>query len=282
MTSTFEGEVDRIVGRTLSFYGLTYDGTFVGEDDGGSGLAICYFRGANCKLQIYTWEREGETGCMIAPAGAPNVFGPSDDSGRWQFLTDVDQDADDLVRGVPTDAGSYAVPLTKLRKLLVASYDRACTALTATHSGEPAAANDVVRVPVTGADAIYRGERYRVAFSGQDWVALRADPDTELPDAFKRGESGRREVHTYETWAKVPRSSIETIIRMVAKGTIAGHTVSLRAQLSDGRVLVEFVGPPAVAKELGLEGDQYMGWTGLFAPGDFDDITVEETTSPTA
>ncbi|BBY26402.1 hypothetical protein [Mycolicibacterium sediminis] len=277
MTSTFEGEVDRIVGRTLSTYGLRFDGTFVGLDADGAGLAICYFRSANCKLQIYTSEREGETGCMIAPADAPNVFGPTDDSGWWKFLTDVNQDADDPFRGVPTEAGSYGVPLTRLRAHLVASYDDACTALVVTHSGEPTAADDVVRVPVTGADAIYRGKRYRVAFSGSDWVALRADPDTELPDAFERGESGRREIHTRQTWAKVPRSAIETIITMTVEGTIAGHTVSLRSQGSDGRVLVEFIGPPAVAEELGLEGDQYMGWTGLFAPGDFDEITVEET-----
>jgi hypothetical protein len=39
---------------------------------------------------------------------------------------------------------------------------------------------------------------------------------------------------------------------------------------------VEF-GPPAVARELGLDGDQYMGWPGLFAPKELKDIRVEET-----
>jgi hypothetical protein len=47
--------------------------------------------------------------------------------------------------------------------------------------------------------------------------------------------------------------------------------------LPDGRINVEFVGPPAVARELGLDGDQYMGWTGLFNPEEFEDIRVEET-----
>jgi hypothetical protein len=47
--------------------------------------------------------------------------------------------------------------------------------------------------------------------------------------------------------------------------------------LPDGRVLVGFVGPPAVAKELGLEGDQYMGWTGLIDPAELKDVHVEET-----
>lgn len=47
--------------------------------------------------------------------------------------------------------------------------------------------------------------------------------------------------------------------------------------LSDGRVLVEFVGPPDVARKLGLDGDPYTGWTGLVAPDALDDIRVEET-----
>jgi hypothetical protein len=48
-------------------------------------------------------------------------------------------------------------------------------------------------------------------------------------------------------------------------------------RLPDGRINVEFVGHPAPARELGLYGDQYMGWTGLFSPEGFDDIHVEET-----
>jgi hypothetical protein len=59
--------------------------------------------------------------------------------------------------------------------------------------------------------------------------------------------------------------------------TLAGHTVSLRQQLPDGRIVVEFVGPPAVARKIGLHGDQYMGWTGLVDPEDLKDIHVEET-----
>jgi hypothetical protein len=62
----------------------------------------------------------------------------------------------------------------------------------------------------------------------------------------------------------------------VRHGTIGGHTVSLQRRLPDGRIGVEF-GPPAVARELGLDGDQYMGWTGLFAPEELKDIRVEET-----
>jgi hypothetical protein len=132
------------------------------------------------------------------------------------------------------------------------------------------------KVPVTGAVAEYRGKRFQIVFSGDDWVALRADPGADVPDGFESGESSVG-LGRYEPWVKVPRSALDGVIHVRVSGTIAGHTVSLRRQLPDGRIGVEFVGPPSVAKELGLDGDQYMGWTGLFSPEELQDIRVEET-----
>jgi hypothetical protein len=131
-------------------------------------------------------------------------------------------------------------------------------------------------IPVTGAVAEYRGKRFHISFGGDDWVALHADAKTDIPDAFARGESPNGPGH-YEPWAKVPMSALSAVIDVRVSGTIAGHTASPQWRLPDGRIGVEFVGPPAVARELGLYGDQYKGWTGLFAPEDFDDIHVEET-----
>lgn len=134
----------------------------------------------------------------------------------------------------------------------------------------------MVDVPVTGAWAIYRGERCRILFGGDDWVAVSADANADIPDAFARGESPAGQGH-YDPWAKVPRTALDGIIDVVVTGVIGGQTVSLLWGLPDGRIGVEFVGPPAVAKELGLDGDQYMGWTGLFDPSEFENIHVEET-----
>jgi hypothetical protein len=131
-------------------------------------------------------------------------------------------------------------------------------------------------IPMTGAVAEYRGKRFRILFGGSDWVALRADAESDIPDAFARGESPNGPGH-YEPWAKVPMSVLDGIVKVVVSGNLAGHTVSMRRRLPDGRIGVEFVGPPAVARELGLKGDQYVGWTGLFAPEDFKDIRIEET-----
>lgn len=131
-------------------------------------------------------------------------------------------------------------------------------------------------VPVAGAIAEYPGMRFRILFSGNDWVALRAEAGDEVPDAFARGESLTSPGHS-EPWVKVPMSAIDGVVDVIVSGTIAGQSVSLRLQLPDGRIGVEFGGPPAVAKELGLDGDQYMGWTGPFAPEELKDIHVEET-----
>lgn len=131
-------------------------------------------------------------------------------------------------------------------------------------------------LPISGAYAEYRGKQFRVRFSGDDWVALSVDPEMDIPDAFERGESRAGTLY-YETWAKVPDSVLDGIVVMNVTGTLSGHRVTLLRRLSDGRISVEFIGPPAAAKEIGLTGDQYMGWTGIFDPEDFQDIRVEET-----
>ncbi len=134
----------------------------------------------------------------------------------------------------------------------------------------------MTEIPVTGAVAEYRGQRYRILFSGTDWVALNVGPDVELPDAFARGEAPA-EPGQYDPWAKVPRSALDGVIQVSVSATLAGHTVYLRRRLRDGRIGVEFVGPPHIAREMGLEGDQHTGWNGLVDPGDLHDIQVEET-----
>jgi hypothetical protein len=130
-------------------------------------------------------------------------------------------------------------------------------------------------VPVTGAVAEYRGHRYTVAFSGDEWVALRANA-ADIADGFESGESsvGQRQ---HSPWVKVPRSALDGLIHVRVQGKLNGHTVSLQGRLPGGRIEVEFVGPPHVARELGLRGDQYMGWTGVVAADDLTDIEVEET-----
>jgi hypothetical protein len=134
----------------------------------------------------------------------------------------------------------------------------------------------MVEVPVTGALAEYHGRRFPIVFSGDDWVALRAERGVGIPDGFAFGESSVG-LGQNKPWVKVPRSVLDGVVHLRVSGTLAGHTVSLRRQLPDGRIVVEFVGPPAAAREMGLEGDQYMGWTGVVDSEELKDIRVEET-----
>lgn len=271
MTSDFVGEVDDIVAPTLRGFGLTPDGIFDGFDNGGRRLAICFFRGSDCKLQIYSWEREGETNCMIAPAYAANEFGPLSKSKRWQFLTKFvarpDLPLDELARAARVDFESHALPLQWVKARIEACYPEARDGVLAMRSRQPGMMNSTTDMPVTGADGIYRGQRYRMLFGNNDWVALRADSDAEMPDAFARTER----------FAKVPAAVVDGVIEVWVRGTVRGETVSLQRQLPDGRVSVGFVGSPDAAAELGLDGDQHMGWTGVFAPEEIGFIHVLET-----
>ena len=130
-------------------------------------------------------------------------------------------------------------------------------------------------VPVPGVMAEYRGSRYRILFRKPGWVALRVDQNVDIPDAIARGER-RWEPSGVEQWAKVPTSTVDGEIEVRVRGSVRGQAVSVQGQLSDGRVRVSFVGSPAAAEELGLEGDQHMGWIGLFQPCDIHDVQVEE------
>lgn len=134
----------------------------------------------------------------------------------------------------------------------------------------------MIEMPTTGAIAEYRGERYRIVFSGDDWVALHAEPDTEIPDGFATGEASMGRGY-HQSWVKLPRSALDGVVHVRVSGKLSGHAVSLQSQFPDGQIAVEFVGPPAVARELGLDGDQYMGWTGLVMPDRLTDVQVEET-----
>lgn len=134
----------------------------------------------------------------------------------------------------------------------------------------------MIDVPISTAIAEYRGRRLRIVFSGDDWVALHAEPGIDIPDGFASGDAPMGRGYC-ESWVKVPRSALDGVVYVRVSGSLSGHTVALQARYPDGLIGVEFVGPPAVARELGLDGDQYMGWTGLVSPDRLADIQVEET-----
>lgn len=86
MTEDFLAGVKSIVEPLLNELGFQlaeYDGDV---DEGGRKGSVVFFRSSDCKIQIYDSPRDGSINCMIAPLDAINVFGPRDQSGKWQYL----------------------------------------------------------------------------------------------------------------------------------------------------------------------------------------------------
>lgn len=129
-------------------------------------------------------------------------------------------------------------------------------------------------VPLTCAVAEYQGRRFRILFGGDDWVALEARADVDSHDAFASGESSVGQGQC-ESWTKVPVAVLDGVVDVTVTGSLGGRTVSLRRRLPDGRIAVEFVGPPADAGE--LDWLETSTWDGpVCAPEELKDMRVEE------
>jgi hypothetical protein len=86
MTQEFLAEVRSIVEPLLNELGFQLDEYDDDVLEGGPKSSVVYFRSKDCKVQIYDSTRGGSINCMIAPLDALNVFGPSDTSGKWQYI----------------------------------------------------------------------------------------------------------------------------------------------------------------------------------------------------
>jgi hypothetical protein len=102
MTQEFIHGVQSIVEPLLVQLGFRLDESDESVDEGARKGSVAFYRSDDCKIQIYDSTRDGSINCMIAPLDAPNVFGPHDRSGRWQYL--------------PRYAIWQGVPLDEIRK----------------------------------------------------------------------------------------------------------------------------------------------------------------------
>lgn len=127
MTTDFVAEVEAMVGLVLSRRGFVLDDSFSGSDQGGRKLSIAYYRNNDCKIQIYSWEREGETNCMIGLLDAPNEFGLLSKTKRWQFLTRFvkrpDRPLPEIAEKARLKYKSYANPLEWVSDRIDKYYD---------------------------------------------------------------------------------------------------------------------------------------------------------------
>jgi hypothetical protein len=86
MSQEFLDAVQSIVGPSLAQLDFQFEAFIDNVDEGGRSGYAAYYGSKDCKIQIYRSIRSGSVNCMIAPIGAPFVFGPYDHSGKWQYL----------------------------------------------------------------------------------------------------------------------------------------------------------------------------------------------------
>jgi hypothetical protein len=86
MTEEFVAGVRSIVEPLLIGLGFQLDEYDGDVDEWGRRGSVVFFRSEDCLIQIYDSSRDGGLNCMIAALDAPKVFGPHDQSGKWQYL----------------------------------------------------------------------------------------------------------------------------------------------------------------------------------------------------
>ncbi len=86
MIQEFVAKVRTIVEPTLSRHGFEFEAVIDDVDEGGPPGSAVFYGSKDCKIQVYRSTRAGSINCMIAPIGAPFVFGPYDHSGKWKYL----------------------------------------------------------------------------------------------------------------------------------------------------------------------------------------------------
>jgi hypothetical protein len=126
-----------------------------------------------------------------------------------------------------------------------------------------------VSMQTSGRYVEYRGQRLPVLFAGDDWIAVRESPEERaagrFPDAIQHGDNSRG------TWAKLPRQVLDRLLDVRVDARWRGEPVSVAADLG-GDVLLYWSGSPDRARELGMEGDQQMGWQ-IRVPADEVEVT---------
>jgi hypothetical protein len=86
MKQEFLSGVQSIVEPLLTELGFRLDEYDDHVEGGREQDSVVFFRSKDCKIQIYDSPRAGSINCMIAPLDAPNVFGPYDQSGKWEYI----------------------------------------------------------------------------------------------------------------------------------------------------------------------------------------------------
>jgi hypothetical protein len=123
-------------------------------------------------------------------------------------------------------------------------------------------------VRVTRSWAEYLDRTVEVSHVGTGWVAVVDDGGDFPPDA-DRGESGG------VAWVRLPSSVVPRRWRERVHGRWQGEDVQLHPSRREGEVAISWIGPTARGRELGMQGDQQMGWTKVVPEDQVEPAGVE-------
>ncbi|WP_197380557.1 hypothetical protein [Mycolicibacterium mengxianglii] len=105
-------------------------------DEGGRNGVAVFYRGSDCKLQIYFSTRAGEINCMIASSDAPNEHGLYGKARNWRYLTEFvprpDLPLEELVSLMRDQRENFATSttwLTWLREQIANNFEVARTGI---------------------------------------------------------------------------------------------------------------------------------------------------------
>lgn len=141
MADDFVREVQTTVGPFLSERGFAVDEVDSAVDEGGPKGSVVYYRGQDCKIQIYYSSREGEINAMIAPLDASNEYGLYNRSGKWRFFNDFtempDLTVEELVAELREQRANFETTQKRLdwlkRERIARYFDSARAAIVAGH-----------------------------------------------------------------------------------------------------------------------------------------------------
>ncbi|HEY4796608.1 MAG TPA: hypothetical protein VII18_21395 [Mycobacterium sp.] len=120
-------DLDRFLAPTLSRAGLALDELNDAAIYQGRPAWAIYYRGQDCKLQICWSARDGGIDFLLAPLDAPNEFGLSNESKKWQLMLMLSREHDDLP--TPPPGADDATEMAWLKALFEIHFDAARAAL---------------------------------------------------------------------------------------------------------------------------------------------------------
>lgn len=111
MESGFSDQVREIIEPYLSSIGFDLDAIDNNVDEGGRRGTAVFYRGEDCKIQVYYSSREGEINAMIGPLDAPNEHGLYNQSRKWHYFNDFADEPklplEELVRNLRDERANF-------------------------------------------------------------------------------------------------------------------------------------------------------------------------------